>query len=104
MTSTTVGEEGPRTRIPRDPRDDYSEYAARIRRDFLSSRTGADLTGIASYSLDPQRLRGNIENFIGAAQVPIGIAGPLLMNGEHAQGEFYVPLATTEGALVASGT
>ncbi len=36
------------------------------------------------------------------AQVPIGIAGPLLVNGEHAQGEFYVPLATAEGTLVAS--
>jgi len=45
---------------------------------------------------------GNVENFIGAAQVPIGIAGPLLVNGEHARGEFYVPLATTEGTLVAS--
>jgi hydroxymethylglutaryl-CoA reductase (NADPH) len=36
------------------------------------------------------------------AQVPIGIAGPLRINGEHAQGDFYVPLATTEGTLVAS--
>ena len=36
------------------------------------------------------------------AQVPIGVAGPLLVNGEHAQGEFYVPLATAEGTLVAS--
>ena len=36
------------------------------------------------------------------AQVPIGIAGPLKINGEHAQGEFVVPLATTEGTLVAS--
>ena len=47
-------------------------------------------------------LPGNIENFIGVAQVPIGLAGPLLINGEHAHGEFYVPLATTEGTLVAS--
>ena len=46
--------------------------------------------------------RGNIENFIGVAQVPIGLAGPLLVNGEHAQGEFLIPLATTEGTLVAS--
>src|SRR5207248_224468 len=38
----------------------------------------------------------------GVAQVPIGLAGPLLVNGEHAQGEFYVPLATAEGTLVAS--
>jgi hydroxymethylglutaryl-CoA reductase (NADPH) len=34
--------------------------------------------------------------------VPIGLAGPLRINGEHAQGDFYVPLATTEGTLVAS--
>jgi hydroxymethylglutaryl-CoA reductase (NADPH) len=34
--------------------------------------------------------------------VPIGIAGPLLIDGEHARGTFYVPLATTEGTLVAS--
>ena len=34
--------------------------------------------------------------------MPIGLAGPLLIDGEHAQGEFYVPLATTEGTLVAS--
>ena len=36
------------------------------------------------------------------AQVPLGLAGPLLVNGEHAQGEFYVPLATAEGTLIAS--
>ena len=36
------------------------------------------------------------------AQVPLGIAGPLRVNGEYAQGSFYIPLATTEGALVAS--
>ncbi len=47
-------------------------------------------------------MSGNIEQFIGAAQVPIGLAGPLLVNGEHAQGEFYVPMATAEGTLVAS--
>jgi hydroxymethylglutaryl-CoA reductase (NADPH) len=47
-------------------------------------------------------LPGNIENFVGVAQVPIGLAGPLRINGEHAQGDIYVPLATTEGTLVAS--
>ena len=47
-------------------------------------------------------LPGNIEHFTGVAQVPLGIAGPLLVDGEHAQGEFYVPMATAEGTLVAS--
>jgi hydroxymethylglutaryl-CoA reductase (NADPH) len=44
----------------------------------------------------------NIENFIGTARVPIGLAGPLRVNGAHAAGDYYVPLATTEAALVAS--
>ncbi|MEJ7717072.1 MAG: hypothetical protein WKF31_03565 [Thermoleophilaceae bacterium] len=57
---------------------------------------------VASYSFDPDEARGNIENFTGVAQVPLGIAGPLRVNGEHAQGDFYVPLATSEGTLVAS--
>ena len=44
----------------------------------------------------------NIENFIGAARVPIGLIGPLRVNGLHANGDYYVPLATTEAALIAS--
>lgn len=51
---------------------------------------------------DPASLQGNIENYIGMAQVPVGLVGPLRVNGLHAHGDFYVPLATTEGTLVAS--
>ena len=50
----------------------------------------------------PPSRPGNVEQFIGVAQVPIGLAGPLIVNGEHAKGEFLIPLATTEGTLVAS--
>jgi hydroxymethylglutaryl-CoA reductase (NADPH) len=98
----TLPASGDRTPVPRDRTDDYTRDAARQRRDFLTQRTGAALEHIASYSFDPAALPGNIEHFTGVAQVPIGVAGPLLVDGEHAQGEFYVPLATAEGTLVAS--
>lgn len=91
-----------KARIPRDKQDDYTNAMALERRQFLKAETGADLSHVGAYSFDPAILPGNIENFTGVAQVPIGIAGPMLINGEHAQGDFYVPLATTEGTLVAS--
>ncbi|MGA8256601.1 MAG: hydroxymethylglutaryl-CoA reductase [Nocardioides sp.] len=89
-------------KIPRDKTDDYGEAAIKARQEFVREHTGSAVQHQASYSLDPATLPGNIENFFGVAQVPIGLAGPLLVNGEHAQGEFFVPLATTEGTLVAS--
>jgi hydroxymethylglutaryl-CoA reductase (NADPH) len=49
-----------------------------------------------------ERYSKNIENFIGTAKVPLGVIGPLRINGIHANGEFFVPLATSEAALVAS--
>jgi hydroxymethylglutaryl-CoA reductase (NADPH) len=98
MTTTPAA----RKRIPRDPENDYTREAAETRQAFLAEHTGARLDHVASYSFDPTMLPGNVENFAGVAQVPLGIAGPLLVNGEHARGEFYVPLATAEGTLVAS--
>lgn len=50
----------------------------------------------------PEILKGNIENFIGMSMIPTGIVGPVKVNGSIAKGEFIVPLATSEGALVAS--
>jgi hydroxymethylglutaryl-CoA reductase (NADPH) len=89
-------------RIPRDRDDDYAAPAIKARQELVRAHTDSALEHVAQYSLDPGTLPGNIENFFGVAQVPIGLAGPLLVNGEHAQGEFLVPLATTEGTLVAS--
>ncbi|HEX4429740.1 MAG TPA: hydroxymethylglutaryl-CoA reductase [Frankiaceae bacterium] len=89
-------------RIPRSRRDDYTEDMAAQRRAYASSQHGTALKHVGAYSLDPATLPGNVENFMGAAQVPIGLAGPLVIRGEHANGEFLVPLATTEGTLVAS--
>ena len=49
-----------------------------------------------------ERYRHNIENFIGTVKTPVGIAGPLRVNGVFAKGDYLVPLATSEAALVAS--
>jgi hydroxymethylglutaryl-CoA reductase (NADPH) len=92
----------PRLRVPRDDTQDYTREMAARRVNFIRERTGADLRHVPGCSLEPGLAAGNIENFVGAAQVPIGLAGPLRVNGEHARGDFYVPLATTEGTLVAS--
>ena len=89
-------------KIPRDREDNYSAPAIASRQNFVAEQTGVELQHVSHYSQDPGALAGNIENPIGVAQVPIGLAGPLLVNGEHAKGEYYVPMATTEGTLVAS--
>ena len=49
-----------------------------------------------------EEVRRNVENYVGTVKVPVGIAGPLRVNGMFAQGDYYLPLATTEAALVAS--
>lgn len=71
--------------------------------EFLKKR-GVELENIGPHNskLSPETFKGSIENYIGMAQIPIGLSGPLLVNGAHAHGDFYIPLATTEGALVAS--
>jgi hydroxymethylglutaryl-CoA reductase (NADPH) len=91
-----------RARIPRDKASDHTQHMADQRRAFVEEQTGVGLEHVGRYSFDPDMLRGNIENFTGVAQVPLGIAGPLLVQGEHARGEFFIPMATTEGTLVAS--
>ncbi len=86
-------------------KDDHKNYSQEIitrRRRFVEKATGTTLHHLSSFSFDPAIARGNIENFTGVAQVPVGFAGPLRINGEHAHGEFLIPLATTEGTLVAS--
>ena len=77
--------------------------AIEIRLEFAKKISGANLEHISRYSLNlSEASKRNIENPIGTVQIPVGLAGPLQIQGEHAQGEFYVPLATSEGALVAS--
>ncbi len=89
-------------KIPRSRTDDYGEDIIRERQGFVEAFTGQKLEHTSQYSFDPHVLRGNIENFSGVAQIPLGFAGPITVHGEHAKGDFIVPMATTEGTLVAS--
>jgi hydroxymethylglutaryl-CoA reductase (NADPH) len=88
---------------PAIPRDREGRPARAERLALLAAR-GAALDVLAGERtvVPPHAFQGNVENFIGMVQVPAGVIGPLRINGLHAHGDFYVPLATTEGALVAS--
>jgi hydroxymethylglutaryl-CoA reductase (NADPH) len=79
-----------------------ADAAAAARRHLLEAETGADLSTVGDYSFPAEAAENNVENMVGAAQLPMGVAGPLGVNGDAADGEFYLPLATTEGALIAS--
>jgi hydroxymethylglutaryl-CoA reductase (NADPH) len=72
------------------------------RQRFVEEELGVGIDSLKQGLYPTDAVKGNIENYLGTAKVPVGLAGPLLMNGDHAQGHFYIPLATTEGSLVAS--
>ncbi len=77
--------------------------AAAIRREALERICGVELQAIGHHSFDATRAaKQNCENMIGVAQIPMGIVGPLSVRGEHIDGDVWVPMATTEGALLAS--
>ncbi|MBP8917611.1 MAG: hypothetical protein KBG70_12770, partial [Chitinophagales bacterium] len=82
----------------------WSKEAQIERLEFIKNKTGKSLDTLSGKSelTDPHDLKGNIEQFIGMTQIPTGIIGPVRIHGTLAQGDFYVPMATTEGALVAS--
>lgn len=77
--------------------------AIEIRRTYIEEETGCSLSHVGAYTIPVDEVtQKNCENMIGAIQVPLGVAGPIFIHGEHAKGSFWLPLATTEGALVAS--
>ncbi|APX97150.1 hydroxymethylglutaryl-CoA reductase (NADPH) [Natronorubrum daqingense] len=92
--------------------EEHADYdtAVAARRLVVEGETGTELDSIGDYGFPAEAAEPNIENMIGAAQIPMGIVGPVAVNGEAtaatdggaADGEYYLPLATTEGALLAS--
>lgn len=91
-----------RKKIP--GRGNYTENARQERLKFLRQQRAVTLNELEKTTLNPQSLVHNTEAFIGSVEIPVGIAGPLQINGQHANGIYFIPLATTEGALVASAT
>ncbi|TAJ10125.1 MAG: hypothetical protein EPO68_15145 [Planctomycetota bacterium] len=93
----------PRT-PPRLPRydDDHAPERVRERRELVERALGLALPHAGGAPVPTATARGKIENQIGYAQLPLGLAGPLLVDTSAGVRDVYVPLATTEGALVAS--
>ena len=89
-------------RLPRDPRDDHSPAAVAERLAVVRTATGVELVHVAGRAVEPREARGKIENLAGFVQVPLGLAGPLRLDTSDGLREVYVPMATTEGAMVAS--
>ena len=75
-----------RGRIPRDRDNDYTREAAEARRAFVEEQTGVALQHVSGYSFDPSMLPGNMENSRASRRCRSGLQGPLLVDGEHAQG------------------
>ncbi|OIB57587.1 hydroxymethylglutaryl-CoA reductase (NADPH) [Natrialba sp. SSL1] len=79
-----------------------ADTAAEARRLFVERETGADLSTTGNYAFPAEQADSAVENMIGAAQIPMGVVGPVDVSGSAADGEHYLPMATTEGALLAS--
>jgi len=82
----------------------FTEEVITARREWMANATKTRLSHIGHFSEDLSQFVGKIENPIGVVHTPLGIAGPLKIKGDHARGTFFIPMATTEGALVTSYT
>ncbi|MEM1183270.1 MAG: hydroxymethylglutaryl-CoA reductase (NADPH), partial [Acidobacteriota bacterium] len=93
-----------RLRLHQLPAELSGREKAEVRRRAVERQTGANLENMGHYSFDADRAgTQNCENMIGAAQVPIGVIGPMRVRGQYVHDEnLIVPLATSEGALIAS--
>ncbi|MWV63807.1 hydroxymethylglutaryl-CoA reductase (NADPH) [Halorubrum sp. JWXQ-INN 858] len=79
-----------------------ADTAAAARRRLVADESGADVDVLGEYAFDAADAEANIENMVGAVQVPMGVAGPVSIDGGALSGSRYLPMATTEGALIAS--
>jgi len=88
--------------FPSYRQEDYQKEHIDKRREWISNKTGMDLSIFDTFIEEPTNLMQNVENLIGMCQIPLGIVGPIQVNGRYANGMFYVPFATTQGTLIES--
>lgn len=85
-----------RNRIPRG----YLPEDSDRRLEWLKDKHNFELKDLPGN--EPEDLKGIIENHIGFMKIPMAIAGPAVIDGQYAKGEFPIPLCTIEGSLAAS--
>ena len=85
-----------RNRIPRG----YLPEDSDRRLEWLKDKHNFELKDLPGN--EPEELKGIIENHIGFMKIPMAIAGPAVIDGQYAKGEFPIPLCTIEGSLAAS--
>ncbi|MCE9596902.1 MAG: phosphotransferase [Spirochaetia bacterium] len=83
-------------------KEHYSGPAIEDRLNWIRNATHAPLKNLPRSNLNPYSLMGNIENYVGSVEIPVGVTSPVLINGTYAKGHISVPIATSEGALVSS--
>ena len=88
--------------VSRAPADDYAPEIIAARQGFVEQTYRRKLQHIPRDSSTRTWRRATAKTSSGSPRCPLGLAGPLRVNGEHAQGDFLIPLATAEGTLVAS--
>jgi NADP-dependent 3-hydroxy-3-methylglutaryl-CoA reductase len=89
-------------KVPKGNSHNQASLDRRI--DWFKEKYDFELSAILNHQIEPRRLRGVIENFIGTVHIPVGLAGPLRINGEFAKGVYFAPFATVEGVITLSAS